>query len=51
MRVLFAVFVLCLAALILTLVALRWHVRKHDVPSGEPLPLTGMHEDSVNQND
>lgn len=47
MRVLFTVFVLCLAALILTLMALRRHVRKHNAESSEPLPR----EDSLKQND
>lgn len=47
MRVLFAVFVVCLVALILTLMALRRHVRKHNAESGEPLPQ----EDSLKQND
>jgi len=52
MRVLFAVFVLSLAALIWTLLALRRHIRNHDAQPGEPLPLTGApHEDSLNQND
>jgi hypothetical protein len=52
MRVLFVVFVLSLAALILTLAALRWHIRKHDALPGEPLTFTGaQQEDSITQND
>lgn len=52
MRVLFAVFVLSLAALIITLIALRRHIRNHDAQPGKPLPLTGTpHEDSLHQND
>jgi hypothetical protein len=57
MRVLFVVFVLSLAALIFTLMALRRHIRNHDARnhdsrSGEHLPLTGTpQEDSLKQND
>ena len=52
MRVLFAVFVISLAALVFTLMALRRHIRNHDAQSGEPLPLAGTpHEDSLQQND
>lgn len=52
MRVLFVVFVLSLAALIFTLMALRRHIRNHDSKPGEPLPLTrAPHEDSLKQND
>lgn len=52
MRVLFVVFVLSLAALIGTLVALRRHIRKHDTQPGDPLTLTGaQQEDSITQND
>ncbi len=52
MRVLFAVFVLSLAALIWTLMALRRHIRNHDAQPGESLPLAGPpHEDSLKQND
>lgn len=47
MRVLFTVFVLCLAALIFTLMALRRHVRKHNAQAIEPLPR----EDSLKQHD
>ncbi|HEV2464603.1 MAG TPA: hypothetical protein VGT04_12440 [Acidobacteriaceae bacterium] len=47
MRVLFAVFVVCLVALILTLMALRRHVRKHNADSSEPPPQ----EDSLKQNE
>jgi hypothetical protein len=52
MRVLFVVFVLSLAALVWTLVALRQHIRKNDAQPGEPLHLPGMpQEDSLEQND
>jgi hypothetical protein len=52
MRVLFAVFVVSLVALIWTLMALRRHIRKHETPVGEPLPLPGVAgEDSSKQND
>jgi hypothetical protein len=52
MRVLFVVFVLSLAALILTLLALRRHIRKHDAQPADPLTLTGVQqEDSIAQND
>lgn len=47
MRVLFAVFVLSLIALIATLIALKRHVRKH-----KPIALAApQHEDSLKQND
>jgi hypothetical protein len=47
MRVLFAVFVLSLIALISTLIALKRHVRKH-----KPLPVIAkQHEDSLKQTD
>ncbi|MFZ0663137.1 MAG: hypothetical protein WAM66_10630 [Acidobacteriaceae bacterium] len=52
MRVLFAVFVLCLAALIFTLIAFKRHIRKHRAPSGDPLSTTGTpREDTLKQND
>lgn len=52
MRVLFAVFVLSLAALIWSLMALRRHIRNHETKSGEPLHVAGVpQEDSLNQND
>ncbi len=51
MRVLFAVFVLCIAALIFTLMAFRRHIRKHRIQSGDTLPLRGAPQDeSPNQN-
>src|SRR5690348_8439838 len=51
MRVLFVVFVLCIAALVFTLMAFRRHIRKHDPQPGDSLPLTGSaREDSLNQN-
>jgi hypothetical protein len=47
MRVLFAVFVLSLIALISTLIALKRHVRKH-----KPVPVTAaQQEDSLKQTD
>jgi hypothetical protein len=39
MSVLFAVFVLCLVALVWTVVALRRHIREHDAHGSEPLRL------------
>jgi len=39
MGVLFAVFVLCLVALIWTIIALKRHIRNHDVRGSEPLRL------------
>lgn len=47
MRVLFVVFVLSLAALIWTLVALTRHVRKHDSRSGNPQLAGTQQEDSL----
>lgn len=52
MRVLFAVFLLSLVALIVTLLALRRHIRNHGSRCGDSLQVAGApHEDSVNQND
>lgn len=52
MRVLFLVFVLCLAALITSLMALRRHIRRHDAQPADPVHLPGTpQEDSLNQND
>lgn len=51
MRVLFAVFVVSLAALIFTLIALRRHIRNHDAQPGKPLPLTGTPQEDTLQND
>jgi len=39
MVVLFAVFVLSLIALVWTVIALRRHIRDHDVSGSEPLSL------------
>jgi len=51
MRVLFAVFVLCIAALVFTLMAFRRHIRNHKAQPGDFLPMTGSaREDSLNQN-
>lgn len=51
MRVLFAVFVLSLAALIWTLLALRRHIRDHDAQSSKPLNLTGVQSEDSLKND
>ena len=52
MRVLFAVFLLSLVALIVTLVALRRHIRNHGSQPGDSLKLAvAPHEDSLNQNE
>jgi hypothetical protein len=51
MRVLFAVFVLSLASLIWTLIALRRHIRNHDAQPGEPLHLTGAQQEDSLKND
>jgi hypothetical protein len=52
MRVLFVVFVLSLAALIWTLMALRRHIRDHEAQLGESLHLAETpNEDSLQQND
>lgn len=51
MRVLFAVFVLCLVALIFTLMAFRRHIHKHRAHSGDSLPLRGSPQnDTLKQN-
>lgn len=51
MRVLFAVFVLCIAALVFTLMAFRRHIRKHRPQLGDSPPLPGAPNDnSLNQN-
>lgn len=48
MRVLFAVFVLSLIALIFTLMAFRRHIRKHPPQTGDSPPLPGPpKEDSL----
>jgi len=50
MRVLFAVFVLCLIALIFTLMAFRRHIRKHPPQPGDSPPLPGPpNEDTLNR--
>lgn len=52
MRVLFAVFVLSLVALVVVLMALRRHIRNHRASSGRPLDLAGtQQEDSLKLND
>ncbi len=51
MRVLFAVFVFCIAALVFTLMAFRRHIRNHDAKRGDPPPLAeSAREDSLDQN-
>jgi len=47
MGVLFAVFVLCLVALVWTIIALRRHIQNHDVRGSEPLRLEGKKEDPL----
>lgn len=52
MRVLFAVFLLCIVALIVTLMALTRYIRNHGSRHADPVQLAGApHEDSVNPND
>ena len=51
MRVLFVVFVLSLAALICTLLALSRHIRKHNAQSRNPLPLAGTQNEDSLKND
>jgi len=51
MRVLFAVFLLSLVALIWTLMALRRHIRNHDAQPCEPLNLTGTQSEDSLTND
>jgi hypothetical protein len=41
MRVLYAVFVLCLVAIVWTIVAVTRHIRNHGTQTSEPLHLTG----------
>lgn len=51
MRVLFAVFVLCIAALLFTLMAFRRHIHRHRAQTGGSLPLPGPpQDDTLNQN-
>lgn len=45
MRVLFAVFVLCLLALIVSLMAFRRHIRKHPPQTGDSPLLPGSPND------
>ena len=47
MVVLFAVFVLSLIALVWTVIALRRHIRDHDVSGSEPLSLRGENDDPL----
>lgn len=52
MGVLFAVFVLSLVALIWTVIALRRHIKNHDVRASEPLRLEGSkNEDALRNSD
>ncbi|HZD50755.1 MAG TPA: hypothetical protein VE178_18565 [Silvibacterium sp.] len=50
MRVLFAVFVLSLLALVWTIIALRRHIRDHDTRGSEPLRLDGGKKDDALRN-
>jgi len=47
MRVMFAVFVLSLAALVWTILAVRRHIRDHDKRGSEPLRLNNRNEDPL----
>jgi len=47
MRVLVAVFVLSLAALVWTVLALRRHIRDHDKRGSEPLRLDRANDDPL----
>ena len=47
MRILFAVFVLSLAALVWTILAVRRHIRDHDQRGSEPLRLDTKTEDPL----
>jgi hypothetical protein len=47
MRVLFAVFVLSLAALVWTILAVRRHIRDHDRRDSEPLRLDSKNDDPL----
>lgn len=47
MRVLFAVFVLSLAALVWAILAVRRHIREHDRRDSEPLRLNSSNEDAL----
>ena len=45
MRILYAVFVLSLVALVWTILALTRHIRDHDTHDSDPLHLTGSGND------
>jgi hypothetical protein len=47
MRVLFAVFVLSLLALVWAILAVRRHIRDHDKRGSEPLRLDSSNEDPL----
>ena len=47
MRVLVAVFVLSLAALVWTILAVRRHIRDHEMRGSEPLRLEGSNDDPL----
>jgi hypothetical protein len=47
MRVLVAVFVLSLAALVWTILAVRRHIRDHETRGSEPLRLEGSNDDPL----
>jgi hypothetical protein len=50
MGVLVAVFVLSVLALVWTIIALRRHIRDHDVNGSEPLRLNGTGKDDALKN-
>ena len=50
MRVLFVVFVLSLAALVWTIIALRRHIRDHDKQGSKPLRLDSGKKDDPLKN-
>jgi hypothetical protein len=50
MRVLYAVFVLCLVALVWTILAVTRHIRDHDAQPKDPLRLTGRNNDDPLKN-
>jgi hypothetical protein len=47
MRILYAVFVLSLVALVWTILALTRHIREHDTQTSDPLHLTGSNDDPL----
>lgn len=47
MRILYVVFVLSLAALVWTILAVRRHIREHGRRGSEPLRLDSRHDDPL----